>query len=26
MPGLPKIPAAEGMDMDKDGNLTGIFS
>jgi len=26
MPGLPKVPAAEGMDMDKDGNLTGIFS
>ncbi|MBA46447.1 MAG: formate--tetrahydrofolate ligase [Euryarchaeota archaeon] len=26
MPGLPKIPAAKGMDMDKDGNLTGIFS
>jgi formate--tetrahydrofolate ligase len=26
MPGLPRKPAAEEMDMDKDGNLTGIFS
>jgi formate--tetrahydrofolate ligase len=26
MPGLPRIPAAEGMDMDEDGNLLGMFS
>jgi len=26
MPGLPKIPAAVDMDMDTDGNLTGLFS
>ena len=26
MPGLPKRPAAFDMDMDEDGNLTGIFS
>ena len=26
MPGLPKRPAAFDMDMDDDGNLTGIFS
>ena len=26
MPGLPKIPAAMDMDMDTDGNLTGLFS
>ena len=25
MPGLPKIPAAMNMDMDDDGNLTGVF-
>jgi len=25
MPGLPKKPAAEGMDIDKDGNITGLF-
>ena len=25
MPGLPRIPAAEGMDMDEDGNLLGVF-
>ena len=25
MPGLPRIPAAEGMDMDEDGNLLGMF-
>jgi formate--tetrahydrofolate ligase len=24
MPGLPSIPAAEGMDIDKDGNITGL--
>ncbi len=24
MPGLPKIPAAEGMDIDNDGNITGL--
>lgn len=26
MPGLPKRPAAADMDMDEDGNLTGLFS
>lgn len=25
MPGLPKIPAAESIDVDKDGNIVGIF-
>ena len=25
MPGLPKKPAAEGIDVDKDGNITGLF-
>ncbi len=25
MPGLPKKPAAEGMDIDEDGNITGLF-
>lgn len=25
MPGLPKIPAAENIDVDDDGNITGIF-
>ena len=25
MPGLPKIPAAEKIDIDKDGNIVGIF-
>ena len=25
MPGLPKVPAAEGIDMDIDGNIEGIF-
>ena len=25
MPGLPKIPAAEMIDVDKDGNITGLF-
>lgn len=25
MPGLPKIPAAEQIDVDADGNITGIF-
>jgi len=24
MPGLPAIPASEGMDIDKDGNITGL--
>lgn len=24
MPGLPNIPASEGMDIDKDGNITGL--
>ena len=24
MPGLPSIPAAEGMDIDKDGKITGL--
>ena len=26
MPGLPRIPAGENMDMDEDGNLLGMFS
>ncbi len=25
MPGLPKIPAAEKIDLDQDGNITGLF-
>ena len=25
MPGLPKIPAAENIDIDKDGNIIGLF-
>jgi len=25
MPGLPKVPAANNMDMDDDGNLIGVF-
>ena len=25
MPGLPKIPASEGIDIDEDGNIIGIF-
>ena len=25
MPGLPRIPAAEGMDVNEDGNIVGIF-
>ena len=25
MPGLPKIPAANNMDIDKDGKITGLF-
>jgi formate--tetrahydrofolate ligase len=25
MPGLPKVPAAEGMDIDEDGEVTGLF-
>ncbi len=25
MPGLPAIPAAESIDIDKDGNITGLF-
>ena len=25
MPGLPKVPAAESINIDKDGNITGIF-
>lgn len=25
MPGLPMIPAAENIDIDKDGNITGLF-
>ena len=25
MPGLPKVPAAEGIDVDADGNITGLF-
>ncbi|MFK7954365.1 MAG: formate--tetrahydrofolate ligase [Ekhidna sp.] len=25
MPGLPAIPAAENIDIDKDGNITGLF-
>ena len=25
MPGLPKIPAAENIDVDKSGNIVGLF-
>ena len=25
MPGLPDVPSAEGMDIDDDGNITGLF-
>jgi formate--tetrahydrofolate ligase len=25
MPGLPKVPGAEGMDVDATGNVTGLF-
>jgi len=25
MPGLPKVPAAEGIDMDRNGNISGLF-
>ena len=25
MPGLPKVPAAEAIDVDDDGNVVGIF-
>ncbi|MFR1189467.1 MAG: formate--tetrahydrofolate ligase, partial [Oscillospiraceae bacterium] len=25
MPGLPKIPAAENIDVDDDGRITGLF-
>ncbi len=25
MPGLPKVPAAEGIDIDSSGNITGLF-
>jgi formate--tetrahydrofolate ligase len=25
MPGLPKVPSAEKMDIDKDGNISGLF-
>ncbi len=25
MPGLPEVPAAEGMDIDDDGNISGVF-
>ena len=25
MPGLPKVPAAEGIDIDENGNVVGIF-
>ena len=25
MPGLPKVPSAEGIDIDENGNITGIF-
>ena len=26
MPGLPKLPAAERIDVDEEGNITGLFS
>jgi len=25
MPGLPKVPAAEKIDLDEDGNIIGLF-
>ena len=25
MPGLPEFPAAENMDVDEDGNISGVF-
>ena len=25
MPGLPKVPAANNMDIDEDGKITGLF-
>ena len=25
MPGLPKVPAAEKIDVDYEGNITGLF-
>ena len=25
MPGLPKVPAAEKIDVDEDGRITGLF-
>ena len=25
MPGLPRVPAAEGVDVNEDGNIVGIF-
>jgi formate--tetrahydrofolate ligase len=25
MPGLPEDPAAQGMDVDADGNISGVF-
>ena len=25
MPGLPKVPAAESIDVDEDGRITGLF-
>ena len=25
MPGLPKVPAANGIDVSEDGNITGLF-
>ena len=25
MPGLPKVPAAENIDVDDDGRITGLF-
>jgi len=25
MPGLPKVPAAENIDVDEDGHITGLF-
>jgi len=25
MPGLPKVPAAEGIDVNDDGQITGLF-
>ena len=25
MPGLPKVPAAEAIDLDENGNIIGIF-